>query len=62
MWATEKRPRAWDISVRPARKKKWAVYEKKWAVYEKKRAVYEKKWAAENNAPAGNYVLQPVSQ
>ena len=28
--------------MRPARKKKWAVYEKKWAVYEKKRAAFFK--------------------
>ena len=32
----EKRPRAWDISVRAAQKKKWATNEKKWATNEKK--------------------------
>ncbi len=39
----EKRPRAWDISVRAAQKKKWATNEKKWATNEKKWATNEKK-------------------
>ena len=41
--AIEKRPRAWDISVRPAQKKKWPSREKKWPSREKKRAAFSAK-------------------
>ena len=40
----EKRPRAWDVSVRPSQKKKWPSREKKRAAFSAKQLVLVLRW------------------